>query len=138
MTVFTWQNLPGELRFPAPVALMRQEGSFYNGLDHLFRLRRGKISLLAGKLRLSRSAVRNGENHVATEAKLLMVQFLCWFEARPRTLAEVRNAWISTCPLNCAWEDALTDDLVHLTADGAVILTAAGQARLAEQIAPAA
>jgi len=75
---------------------------------------------------------------MATEAKFLMVQFLRWVEARPRTVAEVRNAWSSTCPLNCAWEDALADDLVHLTADGAVILTAAGRMRLAAQIVPAA
>ncbi len=67
---------------------------------------------------------------MASEAKFLMVQFLHWVEARPRGLAEVRAAWSSTCPLNCAWEDALADDLVRLTADGAVVLTDIGQARL--------
>jgi hypothetical protein len=75
---------------------------------------------------------------MATEAKFLMVQFLRWVESRPRSRVEVRDAWSSTCPLNCAWEDALADDLVRLTADGAVILTAAGLARLTEQIVPAA
>ena len=75
---------------------------------------------------------------MATEAKFLMVQFLRWVESRPLSRVEVRDAWSSTCPLNCAWEDALTDDLVRLTADGAVILTAAGRTRLTEQIVPAA
>jgi len=58
------------------------------------------------------------------------VQFLAWIEARPRSLAEVRAAWGSTCPLNCAWEDALSDDLVECRADGAVVLSAHGRARL--------
>jgi hypothetical protein len=67
---------------------------------------------------------------MATEAKFLMVQFLRWVEAKPRGIAEARAAWSSTCPLNCAWEDALADDLVRLTAEGAVVLTNLGQARL--------
>jgi len=50
---------------------------------------------------------------MATEAKLLTVQFLKWMAERPRSYAEVRAAWSSTCPLNCAWEDAITDDLVE-------------------------
>ena len=67
---------------------------------------------------------------MATEAKLLTVQFLEWVAARPRSYAETRGAWASTCPLNCAWEDAIGDDLVRHTADGLVVLTPLGQARL--------
>lgn len=67
---------------------------------------------------------------MATEAKLLIVQFLQWVEARPRQLAEARAAWSSTCPLNCAWEDALSANMVALTPDGRVVLTPLGQARL--------
>ena len=70
---------------------------------------------------------------MATEAKLLMVQFLSWIAARPRGVAETRAAWSSTCPLNCAWEDALTDNMVMLTRDGRVILTPLGQALLEPQ-----
>ena len=66
---------------------------------------------------------------MASEAKFLMVQFLGWIEAKPRHLAEVR-AWSSTCPLNCAWEDALCDDLVVCRADGTVGLSARGRTRL--------
>jgi hypothetical protein len=69
---------------------------------------------------------------MASEAKLLTVQFLDWLQARPRLYAEVRNAWASTCPLNCAFEDALADDLVEHTADGHIALTARGRALLAD------
>jgi hypothetical protein len=67
---------------------------------------------------------------MATEAKLLMVQFLAWVAARPRGVAETRAAWGSTCPLNCAWEDALTDNMVALTRDGRVVVTPLGHALL--------
>jgi len=67
---------------------------------------------------------------MASEAKLLTVQFLQWVADRPRSYAETRNAWSSTCPLNCAWEDAITDELVARTADGQVVLTESGRARL--------
>ena len=67
---------------------------------------------------------------MASEAKLLILQFLQWVAVRPRLYAEVREAWSSTCPLNCAWEDAITDDLVRQTVDGCVVLTETGRARL--------
>jgi hypothetical protein len=69
---------------------------------------------------------------MASEAKFLMAQFLEWVEARPRSVAEVRAAWSSTCPLNCAWEDALADDLVECRADGGIVVTARGRMRLRE------
>ena len=69
---------------------------------------------------------------MATEAKLLIVQFLEWVAARPRRYAEIREAWSSTCPLNCAWEDAIAEGLVRHAADGHVVLTARGRARLAQ------
>jgi len=68
---------------------------------------------------------------MASEAKLLTVQFLKWIAERPRSYAELRDAWSSTCPLNCAWEDAIADDLIERGADGSWLLTARGQARLA-------
>lgn len=67
---------------------------------------------------------------MASEAKLLTLQFLQWLAARPRPYAEVRNAWSSTCPLTCAWEDAISDDLVERTADGHLVLTERGRAQL--------
>ena len=74
---------------------------------------------------------------MASEAKLLTLQFLQWLSARPRSHAEVRNAWSSTCPLNCAFEDAISEDLVKRTADGRLVLSERGRMRLAAASAPA-
>lgn len=68
---------------------------------------------------------------MASEAKLLTVQFLAWVAARPRTYRDVRDAWSSTCPLNCAWEDAIADDFVAHGPDGHLALTEHGRERLA-------
>src|SRR5260370_365197 len=67
---------------------------------------------------------------MASEAKLLTIEFLKWVAARPRSVAEARQAWSSTCPLNCAWEDAITEDLIERGADGRLALSARGRARL--------
>ena len=68
---------------------------------------------------------------MASEAKLLTVQFLQWVAVRPRSYAEVRDTWSSTCPLNCAWEDAISDDLVERSAGGHLVLSERGRTRLA-------
>jgi hypothetical protein len=67
---------------------------------------------------------------MASEATFLGAQFLRWVAERPRRHAELRQAWSSTCPLNCAWEDAISDDLVRYAADGVLVLTERGRARL--------
>ena len=67
---------------------------------------------------------------MASQATFLMVQFLNWVVSRPRTLADVREAWQSTCPLNSAWEDAISEDLVAFGPERRLILTAKGRARL--------
>lgn len=68
---------------------------------------------------------------MAAEAKLLIGQFLEWVAASPRSVRQLREAWSSTCPLTCAWEDALADDLVRRRPDGYLALTEQGEARLA-------
>ena len=67
---------------------------------------------------------------MASEATFLGLQFLRWMAERPRSHAELREAWSSTCPLNCAWEDAISDDLVGYAGDGTLVLTARGWQRL--------
>jgi hypothetical protein len=67
---------------------------------------------------------------MSSEAKLLTLQFLQWLAVRPRSYGEVRDAWNSTCPLNCAWEDAISDDLVERSADGRLVLSERGRVRL--------
>ena len=73
---------------------------------------------------------------MASEATFLIVQFLDWIERRPRRNADVRDAWSSTCPLNCAWEDAISQDLVRYAGGGILALTDAGRARLDEARLP--
>src|SRR6202021_2507965 len=95
------------------------------GRDPALRLRSGR--------NLDPDLRRDDGGAMASQAKFLMVQFLQWVDARPRRVAEARAAWSSTCPLNCAWEDALTDNMVALTRDGRVVLTPFGQAQLEAQ-----
>ena len=68
---------------------------------------------------------------MASEATFLIPQFLAWVAERPRRSADVRQAWGSTCPLNCAWEDAISQDLVEYQTDDTLALTERGRARLA-------
>jgi hypothetical protein len=68
---------------------------------------------------------------MTTQPKLLLPQFLEWVAAQPRSHRELRAAWSSTCPLTCAWEDAISDDLIAWRADGRLDLTERGRARLA-------
>jgi hypothetical protein len=76
---------------------------------------------------------------------LLTLQFLTWVESRPRTYAEARQAWHSTCPTTCAWEDAISEGLIafetgggRLTDRSRVVLSARGRAVLGAHAADAA
>ncbi len=69
----------------------------------------------------------------------LLLQFLSWVAAEPRTYAEAMEAWRTSCPRLSIWEDATADGLVEvLPCDGPqsrcpVTLTARGAALLAGQ-----
>jgi hypothetical protein len=45
-------------------------------------------------------------------------QLLEWIAARPRTYAEVLDAWRTTCPRLSIWEDACTDGLINYDPNG--------------------
>jgi hypothetical protein len=47
------------------------------------------------------------------QPSLIMVQFLQWVADRPRTYADVMDAWRSSCPRFPVWEDARADGLVR-------------------------
>jgi hypothetical protein len=71
---------------------------------------------------------------------LLTLQFLAWIDAQPRSYADARLAWRSTCPTTCAWEDAISENLIEfesgdgrLTDGSRVLLSARGRRALAEQ-----
>ena len=53
------------------------------------------------------------------------LQFLSWVSARPRTYAEVMDAWRTSCPRLSAWEDAVSDGLVEVEAGNATTYAAA-------------
>jgi hypothetical protein len=63
---------------------------------------------------------------------LLTVQFLAWVAERPRTYADVMDAWRSNCPRNPVWEDAIIDGLVRFEngSRGTVVLTPFGRTTL--------
>ncbi|MGE5538770.1 MAG: hypothetical protein ACM30I_09135 [Gemmatimonas sp.] len=65
-----------------------------------------------------------------SQATFLMAQFLDWVNRRPRTYADVRDVWPSTCPLNSAWEDAVAERLVVFDGQGTLVLTSEGRAAL--------
>jgi hypothetical protein len=73
----------------------------------------------------------------------LLLQFLAWVAAQPRSYGETMDAWRSSCPRISVWEDALGDGLVQVDGAGAetqgearVMLTPAGRNRLAQALAP--
>jgi hypothetical protein len=53
------------------------------------------------------------EGEVPRSVSLLTVQFLSWLADRPRTYADVMEAWRSTCPRISVWEDASIAGLVR-------------------------
>jgi len=50
-----------------------------------------------------------------TRPTLIMVQFLRWVADRPRSHADVMDAWRSSCPRFPVWEDAHAEGLVRQT-----------------------
>ncbi len=70
---------------------------------------------------------------------LIMIQFLAWVADRPRSYADVMEAWRSSCPRLSVWEDAVIDGLIRLENGGrrAVSLTPRGRAALEKAKAPA-
>jgi len=47
------------------------------------------------------------------QPSLIMIQFLQWVAARPRTREDVMEAWRSSCPRFPVWEDARAEGLIR-------------------------
>jgi hypothetical protein len=64
-----------------------------------------------------------------------VLDLLAWISARPRTYAETIEAWKTSCPRLSVWDDAVTEGLVRVVADGArgqaVTVTPLGRSLLA-------
>lgn len=71
----------------------------------------------------------------STAPSLIMVQFLEWVAARPRSREDVLDAWQSSCPRFPVWEDARAEGFVCQKGgdcgEHKVELTSLGQAALA-------
>ena len=65
----------------------------------------------------------------------LTLQLLEWVADKPRTWAELMDAWKTTCPRLSIWEDACADKLIGCGRgpDGVVFLTEEGRRRLLSQ-----
>jgi len=48
-----------------------------------------------------------------SQPSLIMIQFLQWVAARPRTREDVMDAWKSSCPRFPVWEDARAEGLIR-------------------------
>jgi hypothetical protein len=81
---------------------------------------------------LSTVRARNNRPPMSKPVSLLTLQFLAWLADRPRTYADVMEAWRSNCPRDPVWEDATLAGLVRLEdgSRGRVILTPLGRAAL--------
>ena len=68
----------------------------------------------------------------APPVSLLTIQFLTWLADRPRTYADVMEAWRSTCPRISVWEDSFIAGLVRYEGGRrrTVCLTREGRAAL--------
>ena len=66
----------------------------------------------------------------------LTLQLLQWISDKPRTYAEVLDAWRTTCPRLSIWEDACIDGLISYDPEGNRIVTVStkGQALLQAQL----
>jgi hypothetical protein len=67
----------------------------------------------------------------------LLLQFLAWVDAGPRTYEETMDAWRTSCPRISVWEDALLDGLIAprdlpgaVQGEVGIVLTEAGRAHL--------
>jgi hypothetical protein len=58
---------------------------------------------------------------VSGAAEALTLQLLEWLSERPRTYAEVLEAWRTSCPRLSIWEDASIDGLVDCNGCGGVV-----------------
>ena len=66
--------------------------------------------------------------------RALTLQLLEWISSRPRTYAEVMDAWRTTCPRLSIWEDACLEGLIeHASGNEVVRLSSKGERLLHDQ-----
>jgi hypothetical protein len=60
----------------------------------------------------------------------LTLQLLEWISSKPRSYAEVLDAWRTTCPRLSIWEDACSDGLIAFNPDGDRIVALSPKGRV--------
>jgi hypothetical protein len=71
---------------------------------------------------------------MADVIEALMLDFVEWVAARPRTYAEAMEAWRTSCPRLTVWEDSVDQRLVareHRNGVAMVVVTELGRRLLA-------
>jgi hypothetical protein len=66
---------------------------------------------------------------VTQPVRALTLQLLEWISDRPRSYAEVLDAWRTTCPRLSIWEDACIDGLIDCESDGGHIVSLSPKGR---------
>src|SRR5690349_3400911 len=87
------------------------------------------------------NATRDPNREEPVQPSHILLQFLSWVAARPRTYGEAMEAWRTSCPRLSVWEDATGAGLVRVGAarrrsDAPVLLTESGAAALGAAAAP--
>lgn len=59
----------------------------------------------------------------------LTLQMLEWIQQQPRSYTEVLDAWHSTCPRLCIWEDACAEGLISCEGGGKGFVTVTDKGR---------
>ncbi|MFZ6757928.1 hypothetical protein ACO0K9_12025 [Undibacterium sp. Ji50W] len=59
----------------------------------------------------------------------LTLQMLEWIQQQPRSYSEVLDAWHSTCPRLCIWEDACADGLISCDGGRGGLVTVSAKGR---------
>jgi hypothetical protein len=68
--------------------------------------------------------------------RALTLQLLEWISSKPRTYAEVLDAWHTTCPRLSIWEDACADGLIDYNPQGDRIVHVSPKGRALLQSPP--
>ena len=77
----------------------------------------------------------HGDCSVPDPARALTLQLLEWISDRPRSYAEVLDAWRTSCPRLSIWEDACIDGLVDCDPESRIVsVSAKGKMLLRERV----
>src|ERR1700691_2282034 len=77
-----------------------------------------------------RALSEEGKQTMTEATSALTLQLLQWITDKPRTYAEVLDAWRTTCPRLSIWEDACIDGLIEFIPGGDRIVSISPKGRM--------